>query len=616
MIKKLIIIIIIIILAFSCKAYAATYYIDWVGGNDSNNGTSKSTPWKHAPGMNGVEAGTVVKTYQDTHSSTNSYPGTAFIFKGGVTWPNSAFTWNYRFGGGTGWGESERIYFGVDKTWYSGASWSRPIMDLESLPPTPDTTPGTGYGGMIRFYKGTNGYFVVDDIEFTGMRQIDDLGTGGSTMVNLQTTKFEVKNCYFHGWSHGGTATKEQTAILYSNYTVQVDYDSTIHHNIFDGTDNSQVMARAYRGSAGHFYNNYVKQMYVGLFSFTKYIWGNTFIDIGVSTLDITGHADVIENNGANSIIYNNYIDHSYGGSDIYTYGIDGAIDYIFNNVIVNEGNQAIQLSAGSIITGVGSGTYTFNNTIQTTAGILDYPISAPAPRASPKIEFTTARNNHLIATNPVIGSGGWVITEVQSNTVAMSNAQATSANYVFAGIYPYYPSANGPTVDTGYDMSSVCAGISDNGASHPSTACLSDTTLGVSYDDVNHTVSYPSKTPIARYTWDVGAYEYYVSGDATFPTVDTLSIPESITYLNKFTVSWTCSDAVGVTGQKWRANAVPNASNGTALATSPETISGILVSGDNDIYVGCYDAAGNYGTAKIPALKYVPSTFYGVSLN
>ena len=52
------------------------------------------------------------------------------------------------------------------------------------------------------------------------------------------------------------------------------------------------------------------------------------------------------------------------------------------------------------------------------------------------------------------------------------------------------------------------------------------------------------------------------------------------------------------------------------SVSTSPETINGVLVSGDNDIYVGCYDAAGNYGTALIPALKYVPSTMYGVSLN
>ena len=116
---------------------------------------------------------------------------------------------------------------------------------------------------------------------------------------------------------------------------------------------------------------------------------------------------------------------------------------------------------------------------------------------------------------------------------------------------------------------------------------------------------------------WDIGAYEYYAEGaDVTYPTIDSLSVSGSIVYLNKFIVSWTCSDAVGVAGQKWRADAVPNASSGTALTTSPETISGTLVSGDNDIYVGCYDAAGNYGTAKIPALKYVPSSFYGVTLN
>jgi hypothetical protein len=48
-----------IVVLLSCllltgSAFATTYYIDYVSGNDSNNGTSKATPWKHAPGMQGV----------------------------------------------------------------------------------------------------------------------------------------------------------------------------------------------------------------------------------------------------------------------------------------------------------------------------------------------------------------------------------------------------------------------------------------------------------------------------------------------------------------------------------------------------------------------------------
>lgn len=58
---------------------AATYYIDFNGGNDLNNGTSHTSPWKRAPGMNGFVG------------SCSHQAGDHFIFKGSVTWQASAF---------------------------------------------------------------------------------------------------------------------------------------------------------------------------------------------------------------------------------------------------------------------------------------------------------------------------------------------------------------------------------------------------------------------------------------------------------------------------------------------------------------------------------------------
>src|SRR5205807_1579202 len=89
------------------------FYIDWVSGSDFNIGTSTSTPWKRAPGMQGF-AGTY------THAA-----GDRFIFKGGVTWPSSVFS----FVIGNSGTSVNRDYFGVDQTFFSGASWTRPIFD-------------------------------------------------------------------------------------------------------------------------------------------------------------------------------------------------------------------------------------------------------------------------------------------------------------------------------------------------------------------------------------------------------------------------------------------------------------------------------------------------------
>src|SRR5579863_1110508 len=100
----------------SGSAFATNYYIDYSSGNDSNNGTSKTSPWQHLPGMPGCQA-------QCTAASPK--PADQFILKGGVTWPNSSLGWEWTWSGSAG----NLIYIGVDQTWYAGSSWTRPIFN-------------------------------------------------------------------------------------------------------------------------------------------------------------------------------------------------------------------------------------------------------------------------------------------------------------------------------------------------------------------------------------------------------------------------------------------------------------------------------------------------------
>lgn len=127
------------------KAAATTYYIDYASGSDSYNGTSKATPWKHAPGMQGFSA-----SY--THQA-----GDVFIFKGGVTWGET--NWKMTVNGGGTNGDPD--YYGVDKTWYTGSSWARPIFDAESASIS-------GNGIMIQVEAG---YVTFDNIEFSKPRE-------------------------------------------------------------------------------------------------------------------------------------------------------------------------------------------------------------------------------------------------------------------------------------------------------------------------------------------------------------------------------------------------------------------------------------------------------------
>src|ERR1700693_968932 len=109
---------ILLVLLLGLPAFATTYYADYVSGNDSSNGTSTTTPWKHVPGMQGCSG---------VCASTKPSAGDRFILKGGVTWPNANFPVLWSWSGTSG----NNIYIGVDKSWSAGSSWTRPIFDAQ-----------------------------------------------------------------------------------------------------------------------------------------------------------------------------------------------------------------------------------------------------------------------------------------------------------------------------------------------------------------------------------------------------------------------------------------------------------------------------------------------------
>src|SRR5712664_501247 len=99
---------------------AGLFYVDFATGLNSNNGTSTSTPWKSAPGMNTASA---------CGGATHSYspvPGDHFNFKGGVTWPKDCFPFNITNSGTSG----SPMYWGVDLSYFTGGSFTRPIFDM------------------------------------------------------------------------------------------------------------------------------------------------------------------------------------------------------------------------------------------------------------------------------------------------------------------------------------------------------------------------------------------------------------------------------------------------------------------------------------------------------
>jgi hypothetical protein len=98
-------------------ASATTYYIA-ASGSDSNNGTSKTTPWLHAPGMTNCSA---------TCASATPQAGDSFVVRGDDTWHygNSSLTpyvggtsphWNWGWAGSSGNGKFDGSAGAIVKT--------------------------------------------------------------------------------------------------------------------------------------------------------------------------------------------------------------------------------------------------------------------------------------------------------------------------------------------------------------------------------------------------------------------------------------------------------------------------------------------------------------------
>jgi len=541
-------------IAMSVGAQAATYYIDYATGSDSNNGTSKSTPWKHAPGMIGTSGN--VLSYETTHynSSNTDVAGDSFIFKGGVTWPNACFAWVWRWGGGTGWTVgTDAVYFGVDQTWYTGASWSRPIFDAQATDVTINTKGISPIDNvMLRIYKGTGGYFIVDNLEFKGMYHLDN---NEDMMLAIAALVAEVKNCYIHGWGHGpivntgpcsdmgdgktyaicnrwasGPDSGEYANSAFRALTTSYDNENNdvrVHHCYIDGSDSYPTpgnMTNATKGFIRHFYNNYIAYVQNALTNnFCWYVWGNTFEEICTVTDFVSNnHRNLYQSyggSGKSSYVYNNLAKNVAGGATFLWYPTDSTKFYCFNNVIYGDNNATLVFSSGQLTSASNTaGLYAWNNTFQLAPNNPFFAIGGSAIGGSSSGYAAYAffvKNNHLISTNDGIQPRIDTVVIDTATNVEHTNAAATSANYTSGSTYPFAPQAvDALTVGNGTNVSSICSSLIDSDPSYPSIACQYDSPLGVSINKTDHTVSYPNRTPILRgQTWDIGAYEYNAGG-------------------------------------------------------------------------------------------------------
>jgi hypothetical protein len=489
---------------------ASTYYVDFSSGSDSNDGTSKSTPWQHAPGMAGCS------NVCASTASSGLKPGDSVILKGGVTWHNAAMSWSISWSGTA----NSPIYFGVDKSWYSGGSWTRPILNG-------DGAIVTGNGKNNVFINANASYIQIDNFEFTGLYWNSSYdGYGQSTYIahwgNAGTV---ITNNYFHGWSHATAASGTSNAMrCIQGTTLGSDPLSYAAYNVFDGSDTDGVSGTAMYGSPYTFYENYCGHM-ANCFVTGLALVHDNVVEYLTPMFD-GGHSNGIESlgdvpvgqwnttyagNGIGAVIYNNVVRHVAPGVTAFLAGANNNsdVEYVFNNIIYDTGDGNVMDITNSRLANQSEPFGSFlvvNNTVECGSDVnpdIGCSINVNKPLSPSNFE-----TNHYI-TSLSAPNGGSAIAIDQY--VVQSKSAATGQGYSSSETYAFSPaSSSGATVGAdGYNKTSVC-----NSNTLLAPLCQ-DTTYAVSYNTSDHTVSFPARTPVNRPesgAWDAGAYQYSAS--------------------------------------------------------------------------------------------------------
>lgn len=431
---------------------ASKYYIDFATGSDGNAGTSKAAPWKCHPFMR-CFAGSY------THQ-----PGDQFIFKGGVAWLASSFPMVVATGGSA---DNNRDYYGVDMSWFTGASWTRPIFDYQSTCP----------GDCRPFYINAGpGWITVDNLEIKNLFINSAQGTFLHSLIAVfGVSNVTVKNCFIHDWTTNSTIYDHMGgATAAGNYTGLV-----LDHVTISNANSSKFLGAAVYGWDTVQFST-IKDAVQGVFGADVAVHDNDISDIVVST-DPVAHCNVLQVSGPSTQVYNNYVhDNGCSGVTIYVVpnGSGNGKSSVYNNVLWNNSAIPIQWDARENA-GVLDGEAYNNTSVSGGSGAC-----IRAPVTTPNMRNITLKNNQCITdgvTDDDIPSGSFSGTFSFSNEVKMSTATAKSQGYTIANQFA-------PTLSTG---STVGAGLN---------------LASLALPNLNFDIKGAARPPIA---WDAGAYQF-----------------------------------------------------------------------------------------------------------
>jgi hypothetical protein len=522
------------------------YYVS-AGGSDSANGTSESTPWLHAPGMSACSA---------TCNSTPPGSGSAFqvgiIFRGGDTW-HYGNSGSAPYAGSGGWSyvwkgtsASAYAYVGVDPGWFSGGSWTRPVMNGDNTPSTSAVascahTAGGSSDQMATFTGG--GFVILDNFEWTGFCWSNGSPTfGNQVMISVSNQGngqgFYIENMYVHGWTHTAAGTQAQGFA----YNVSNQQNGlTLQFSVVDGSDSDPLSLGPYEGD-----------FYVFRYNETKNVGGTSAVDCHIAhdsifehinnVTDGSTHSDAfacvgeVDNGSSDPNLFYDLLFHDVGTDFgqaiseviIFNPNIVGGVhqtDYFFNSIAYNSqpgGSNYFDLNDPNDSTSGGNLTV-FNVTgdINATGGSAGCLICN-----SNGVGSVTAINDHWIGGTSSAPNQAAIFadtgTVTETTPVYMSGNAGTSQGYTSSNNFAPTLGTNS-TVGGGTNETSLCGNFSSSIDPTAQSYCKQGYT-GISYNSSSNTVSYPAVTPNARPSsgaWDAGAYEFTagVGGNSGSPS-------------------------------------------------------------------------------------------------
>lgn len=457
-------------------SFAETYYVDFQNGSNSNPGT-KNQPWKSHPFMqSAIDCTGTGQAPAYTHIS-----GDQFIFRGGVTWPAACFSMIINQAGLL----NNYDYYGVDKNWYNGTTWSRPIFDGQQQ------VLAGNFQRIISFeWSGTEypKYITLDNFEIKGLLIYANTSNFLVSSIAGIFSYTTMKNLYVHGWWYGPDVATDGgqnggiTAHAYDPFNTD---GITLENSEVSGADTNK-----YGGSAVYRVSTIIDSVIhdaPNLALGACNISGSHFYNSQPS-FDEAAHENMIYAvcGGQTCTIKNNLLDGTSAAENLYLAGWGGTTGdcYAYNNIVnsYNMSKLPVDIHPEYTVATNTQAAYLYNNTFigqNGTGFCVRY-----GPGAG--LDKVIIQNNHCIGEGMVTWDTQPHTTKTEDHNLVQTPAVAASQGYTINNLWA--PTSNlGSTVDQGISQANI----------------FSNDFLGISRPQ--------------GAGWDIGAYEYQ-SGNVVAP--------------------------------------------------------------------------------------------------